>query len=61
MTHDLDPEVIIFITFLLLKIEKHVLSKICSELTLKPKSKKISDMTRPTIIHGSQYLTFLVF
>ena len=45
MTHDLVPEVIIFATFLLLKIEKHLLSKSCSELTLKPKQKKISDMT----------------
>ena len=40
MTHDLDPEVINFTTFLLLKTEKHVLSKSCSELTLKPKYKK---------------------
>ena len=45
MTHDLDPEVINFTTFLLLKTEKHVLSKSCSELTLKPKYKKNSDMT----------------
>ena len=37
MTHDLDPEVIIFTTFLLLNIEKPLLSKSCSELTLKPK------------------------
>ena len=40
MTHDLDPGVIIFVTFLLLKIEIHVLSKNCSELFLKLKSKK---------------------
>ena len=40
MTHDLDPGVIIFVTFLLLKIEKHVLNKICSELILKVKSEQ---------------------
>ena len=40
MTHDLDPKVIIFITFLLLEIEKYVLSKGCSELTLRLKSNK---------------------
>ena len=40
MIHDLDPEDINFTTFLLLKTKKHVLSKSCSELTLKPKYKK---------------------
>ena len=44
MTHYLDPGVIIFITSLVLKIEKHFLSKSCSELTLK-QIKKISGMT----------------
>ena len=37
VTNDLEPGVIIFINFLLLKIEKHAMSKSCSELTLKLK------------------------
>ena len=56
MTHDLAPGFHYFYNFFTIKIQKHVLSKSCSELALKPNSKKVSDMT-----HGSQLLTFLVF
>ena len=41
--------------FLLLKTKKHVLSKSCSELTLKPKSKKISDMNHVQVFQTPKF------